>query len=235
MASLKRHEVVSANALQRSELPTAPAPAPKSPVRRLGQAVTFGVLLFVALSTVIAAVELPLGPFGLPLICSAWSVLAIYGVSMIGMDLLILAIERKTGQDINQDGIVGALPPVDNIVPVYAGPNVRIVDAPEPPPVEDGDRLIRLRPAERTIRKRVLWNYLLAAFMSADWTRDGCREKNINTKEWADVRKFVKRWPDVWETGDRPTLERYLRSLGWTGPNGPVPDALNERNGESEP
>jgi hypothetical protein len=203
----------------------------------LGQAVTFGVLLFVAFSAIIAAVELRLGPFGLPLICSAWSALTIYGVSLIGMDLLILALEQFTGQDINQDGLVGLPPPVevDNIIPVYAGPNVRVVDAPEPPPADEGDILMRLRPLERRMRKRVVWNYLLAAFMSADWTRDGCREKNINTKEWADVRKFVKRWPDVWETEDRPTLERYLRSIGWTGPNGPVLDELDELNGESGP
>ncbi len=107
MTSLKRHEVASANALQRSELPTAPAPVPKSPVRRLGQAVTFGVLLFVAFSATIAAVELPLGHFRFPLFCSAWSAIAIYGVSLIGMDLLILFIEQFTGRDINRDGTVG--------------------------------------------------------------------------------------------------------------------------------
>lgn len=228
MASLKRHEVTSADALQRGDIPTKPAPALKSPVRRLGQAVTFGALLFGAFSAIIAAVELRLGPFGLPLICSAWSALTIYGVSLIGMDLLILAIERKTGQDINQDGVVGRPPPVDNIIPVFHGPNVSAVDVPEPPPVEEGDRLIRLRPSERTIRKRVLWNYLLEAFMSGDWTRDGCREKGINTKEHPLVRKFIKRWPDVWETTDRPTLEHYLRSLGWTGPNGTERDERNE-------
>ncbi len=228
MATLKRHEAASANALQRGDIPPAPAPALKSPVRRLGQAVTFGALLFGAFSSIIAAVELPVGPFGLPLVCSAWAALIIYGVSLIGMDLLILALEQFTGQDINQDGSVGR-PPVDNIVPVFHGPSVSAVDVPEPPPVEEGDRLIRLRPAERTIRKRVLWSYLLAALMSGDWTRDGCREKGINTKEWKDVRAFVQRWPDVWGTTDHPTLEHYLRSLGWTGPNG---TERHERNGE---
>jgi hypothetical protein len=107
MAPLKRHEAASVNALQRSDIPTDPAPARRSPVRRLGQAVTFGALLFAAFSATIAAVELPLGPFRFPLFCSAWSAIIIYGASLFGMDLLILFIEQFTGRDINRDGIVG--------------------------------------------------------------------------------------------------------------------------------
>ena len=226
MAAFKQHDSTSVDVLPP---PAIAKPAPKPPAFRLGQAVAFGILLFVAFSSIIAARELRLGPFGLPLIFSACSAWIIYGISLIGMDLLILAIEQFTGQDINQDGVVGQPPPVDNIVPVFHGPNVSGVDVPEPPPLDEGDRLIRLRPSERTIRKLVLWNYLLGAFMSGDWTRDGCRKLGINTKEWADVHKFVSRWPDVWKTDDRPTLEHYLRSLGWTGTNG---TERNERNGE---
>ena len=161
------------------------------------------------------------------------------------MDLLILFLEQFTGQDINQDGLVGRSPSVevDNIIPVFHGSNVRVVDVPEPPPVEEGDRMLRLRPSARKIRKRVLWNYLLGAFMSGDWTRDGdakgigCQVLGITTKEHPDVKAYVKRWDEIYGasvwglTGEenRPTLEKYLRSIGWTGTNG---TERNERNGE---
>jgi hypothetical protein len=78
------------------------------------------------------------------------------------------------------------------------------------------------------MQKRRLWNYLIGAFESGDWSRDGdakgvgCKALGINTKEHPKVRDFVSRWPDIWGlTGEenRPTLENYLRSLGWTGTN----------------
>lgn len=102
MATFKQHESTSVDTL-----PPSTKPAPKPPSLRLGQAGAFGVLLFIASGAIIAAAELPLGPFRLPLICSAWSALGIYGVSLIGMDLLILVIELITKRDINRDGTVG--------------------------------------------------------------------------------------------------------------------------------
>lgn len=247
MASLKRHEAANVNALQRSDIPATPAPAPalKSPVRRLGQAVTFGALLFGAFSAIIAAVELRIGPFGLPLICSAWAALIIYGISLIGMDLLILALEQFTDQDINQDGVVGP-PPVDRLIPVFHGRNVRAVNMPEPPPDTPGTRLIQLDPSTDKIEKQRLWDYLIGAFETSDWSRDGdakgvgCVKLGITTKIHPKVREFVKMWDKidgvtVWGlTGEesRPTLEHRLRSLGWTGTNERERD---ERNGESGP
>ena len=142
---------------------------------------------------------------------------------------LMWRIEERIERDIDGDNQVGQPPPpVDNIVPVFAGPRTTAVDVPEPPPVEEGDRLVRLHPSTHTIRKRVLWSYLLEAFMVGDWTRDG-RPSYIKQKEWADVRTFVHTyWPDVWETTDRPTLDAFVRKLGCTVTNG---TERNERNG----
>ena len=134
--------------------------------------------------------------------------------------------EKILNRDLDGDGYIGEPPPeVDNYIPVYHSQRVDAVDVPEPPERAKGDRQVLLRPSTRTIRKQVLWDYLWAAFESGDWTRDGnshgggCRGKGLNTKEWADVRSFVLRWDGVWETTDRPTLEAFLRNLGWTGPN----------------
>jgi hypothetical protein len=84
-----------------------PAERPTPP--RFRQSLTLGALTFAVGAAIIASVELPLSAFGLPLICSVSVAWITYAVSLIGMDLVKLAIEwseRKTGHDIDNDGVV---------------------------------------------------------------------------------------------------------------------------------
>lgn len=229
-----------ADTLERTDAPTASAPSFKQEPARAPTVQSDVVVP--ALRSVITGIGVGAGLWGGALIAGVTTPGAFAGIGFtiaatgwwlrdVGeLKSLMWRVEERFDRDFDGDNQVGQpAPPVDNIVPVYAGPNVSAVDVPEPPPVEEGNRLIRLRPSERTIRKRVLWSYLLAAFMSNDWTRAGCKAKNINTKQWADVRNFVKRWPGVWETDQRPTIDAFLRNLGYTGPNRAVLDELNRK------
>jgi len=140
--------------------------------------------------------------------------------------LIIWRAEKALQVDFDKDGHTGE--PTDHYIPVFHNNATLVHDEPEAPPLTEGDRLILLRPSERRMPKKQLWRYLLGAFNSGDWTRDGCRSHGINTKEWPCVRDFVQRWPDVWGTDHRPTLLKFLIGLGYTGTNG------TERNERDE-
>jgi hypothetical protein len=143
-------------------------------------------------------------------------------------------IEEETGRDLDGDGYIGEPPEVvERYVPYRAGNNITATDAVEPPIPPTENVTIELVPHSDRIEKHRLFDYLIGAFDSGDWSRDGdakgigCKKLGINTKIHPKVRDFVKGWDGVYAesiwglTGEenRPTLDNYLRSLGWTGTN----------------
>ena len=244
-----------ADTLERTDAPTVPAPSFKQEPARAPTVQSDVVVP--ALRSVITGVGVGACTAGVALMTGVTTPGAFAGIGFavaatgwwlrdVGeLKSLMWRIEERFDRDINNDGQVGQpAPPVDRLVPVFAGSNVSAVDMTELPPASEGTRLIQLEPHTDRIEKQRLWDYLIGAFETGDWSRDGdakgigCIKLGITTKLHPQVRDFVSEWDEIYGvtvwglTGEenRPALEHRLRSLGWTDTN----ERERERtNGES--
>jgi len=132
--------------------------------------------------------------------------------------------EEILSRDLDGDGTIGRRPDVIDPFPVFANQQPpATVDVP-PSPTYQADKLIRLRPAARTITCARLCDYLRWAHANTTdnrdgWSRESAKEFGIGPREWEDIQNFVKRWdrPEIdthlWKTTDPPALERFIASI----------------------
>jgi len=111
---------------------------------------------------------------------------------------------------------------VERVIPVDASKE-RVSLEPVPVRPRVGGQWVEIRAADgrrsaRMWRKRDLWEFVLRAFETGEWSREYWQKRGVGQKEWADLKIFFERF-NLWRIQDASTLIGWLAATGYAVTN----------------